>query len=575
MPKHLQYGPRTPPLLTINFNPTQTARAKMSDDLLSWCDDLHQVRGNISQLQATLNQVVAKAPTVAQYKELMHTYGEAPQTLAMAEKLRVLLQSPQLKVAVRLKSLYDKGLMPFLQTFAHINFKSAKSDRYVGYLLDYTPEERKAKDRFRIDEGERTVENGKSIDGADGAKTEPESGQNQGQSDKADLYPPTLPPLSEPVLKLVLTDKSFRQPGDFLEALHFSNSHNRKLALHGSALVDCALISLANTAFPTAHEDDLQHLRFRLTAPHVVARLAYCYNLSEAVMMHISQELPVEDKMRILQTVFYAYVGGMARHGYTFAEIQKWLSKLYQPLFAKLPDAQVKNLHAVAYAEFQFLVTRANNYFEHPTKKLRYDFEQENDDPLVFRLRVGELALASGSGDTALAAKQRAAYNTLTDADLRTKLLTHLLEHYRTPERVEPRIEQSEPQPQPEAEPEDDDDDAYSPELSEDVFTDTFDGLNTGPDPVPSTSISGPAGLSGPTGITSEPQGQLHFSGSGHMPPVGAVSQPVGQPPAPGQAPGQAPGSWRSTPAAAPRMPLPYGALPPIPNMKKRPDKRR
>ncbi|KAM9916308.1 hypothetical protein OXX59_010080, partial [Metschnikowia pulcherrima] len=197
-----------------------------------------------------------KTPTVAQYRDLISTYGspeadkttEAPHIL---EKLRSIMHSPQVKVAVRLKSLYDRGYLPFLLGLSRINFRSPKCDRFVGYLLDFCPP--------KVNESSMFPEEGAFVKQAN---LDPEES----------MYPPSLPPIeNESLLKLILTDKSLRQPSDFLESefsegFHdYNNNHNRKLSLRGSGILDIALTDILDEAFPKVHEDDLIFLKHRFS----------------------------------------------------------------------------------------------------------------------------------------------------------------------------------------------------------------------------------------------------------------------------------------------------------------------
>lgn len=471
------------------------------EDLLLWCDDLHQVRGNISQLQATLNHVLAKAPTVSQYKELVRVFDDGTPTGSnpaphLLEKLRASLNSPQVKVAVRLKSLYDRGYLPFLLALTRINFKSTRADRYVGYLLDYNPPK-----------------------GANVTMEEPLPVIKQ--DNEAPLYPPSLPPIEDKLLlKLALTDKSLRQPSDYLELSYedgfhdFNNNHNRKLSIKGATLLDLALVEILDDKFPKAHEDDLQYLKHRLTSTHILAKLAYCYSLSDVLLHHVSQELSLADKQAVFKNAFLAYVGAMSKDKYSYPEIRGWIQKLYEPIIARLAEDckeqdQLKDINAVAYAEFQFLMTRVNNYFETPTKKIRYEFATIEEDPAVAQLQVGELTLGTGTGSTYAEAKNKAAYATFNDKALCSQLFAHILENFKTVEKTKEEI----PEPVEAKEETISDDEAYSPGLS--------------PDEEPEAAKS-----------------------AFIKPPPAA---PSGPPPAP-----------------AARMPLAYGMLPPIPNMKKR-----
>lgn len=396
----------------------------MSDELLARCDDFHQVRGNISQFQATLNQILSRTPTVAEYKHLMKTYGSddsldswAPNIL---EKLRMLLHSPQMKVAVRLRSLYDKGYLPFLLGMSKINFKSNKCDRYVGYLLDYTPTKSLFSDIYK----------------------EQKDKLNEGTQD-IEMYPPSLPPILDPLLlKLVLTDKSLRLPKDMLEnfELLHTHLHNRKLALSGGALLNYVLIEIIEGIMPNAHEDDVVYLKSRLTSTHVLAKLAYTYNLPEAIEHNVSTEMPVEDKLVIFKNVFLAYVGALVQDKYSVTEIRTWVQSLVKPFLSRLEaqkNSGLKNQYEVAYAELQFLLARVNSYVQEPTKKIHWDFQvmEEIEDAYAFRLIVGGLALAVGTGSDFLTAKRRAVYFSLKDKNFRSALLDLITKDYRLPEK--------------------------------------------------------------------------------------------------------------------------------------------
>lgn len=535
-----------------------------SDELLKWCDDLHQVRGNVSQLQATLNQILAKAPTVAQYKRLQREYdgagaaGGAP----MGDRVRALLQLPQIKCAVRLKSLYDKGYLPFLLLLSRVNFKLPKADRFVGYLLDYTPPKR---DRTFLEKTDRALlDKTDRPDGADDA------------AERA-LYPPTLPPLDRPqLLKLVLTDKLLRQPSDFLELEHsgglhdFNNNHNRKLALQGRARLDLVLAEILDEAFPNAHEDDLEYLRSRLTATPVLAKLAFSYNFADAVLHQLSRDASTDDKLAVFRNVFLAYVGAMGRANYSLAELRMWVAKLYDPIISKLQDEctdkqRFRSPAAVAYAELQFLVTRVNSYFEQPTKKIRYEFELVEEEPYVYRLSVGDVRLGTGTGSGVMAAKQNAVYETFADRDLRTQLLTYIVDNYRVPEKtaaVEAKEEAKDETKDESA------DEAYSPGI------DDYE-----------PAVSQPAWPPSEPPVTAAPTATTATTPAAPAPTPTAPSATA--PPAAPSAPSSAPtSSIPAAPAAAlpslptgpagqgpknqARMPLPYGMLPPIPNMRKR-----
>ncbi|WPK23497.1 hypothetical protein PUMCH_000738 [Australozyma saopauloensis] len=391
------------------------------ESLLTWCDDLHQVRGNVSQLQATLNQILAKAPTVPQYLELVLKYGDQDTTLAspIQEKVRASLHLPQLKVAVRLKNLFDKGLLPFLLGMSRINFKSPKCDRFVGYLLDYCPPKQDVAN-ISVDLESKQVKSAFSVDTA--------------------LYPPLLPPIeNKALLRLVFTDKSMRLPMEFIEMRKsmgtnsFNNTHNRKLALKGRYLLDQALIDILDDLLPDLHEDDIEALRYQLTSTAILAKLAYIYNFPEALCQNVPMEADTQTKLEILKTVFLAYIGALPQDNYRHRQIIDWLWPLFKPLVKPLlekgrSEGGLKSRVAVAWAEFQFLMGRLNNYFMHSIKRIPYEFVIHDENPYVGQLMVGGLAYCFGTGDTLLEAKQWAAFKTLNDTNFKERLFTYLCE---------------------------------------------------------------------------------------------------------------------------------------------------
>lgn len=390
------------------------------DSLLDWCDDLHQVRGNVSQLQATLNQILTKAPSVGQYRELFRTYGAATidTPLPIHEKLKVALNSPQLQVAVRLKSLFDKGLLPFMLGMSRINFKSPKCDRFVGYLLDYCPPKQ--------DVPNISVEDSKQI--------------KSGLLGELELYPPALPPIDNKALaRLVFTDKLLRLPSDVLDlkaengTANFNSSHNRKLALKGRYTLDGALVDILDSALPEAHEDDIEYLRFRLSAPHILAKFAYVYNLPEALVHQVPVDTSIEDKLAVFKNSFLAYIGGLTQDNYSPKQISNWLRGLYKPLVSALEteyrqSGQLKSKEAIAWAEFQFLMARLNNYFLIPIRKIQYEFTVHEESPQVYQLEVGTMQLGTGSGATAMDAKKKAVFVTMSDVSMRSQLLSYINE---------------------------------------------------------------------------------------------------------------------------------------------------
>lgn len=566
-----------------------------SDDFLTWCDDLHQVKGNISQLQATLNHVLNKAPSVAQYKHLDKVYSQGAAEAAdqpLMEKLHTSLQSPQVKVAVRIKSLFDRGYLPFLKTLTKINFKSPKVDRYVGYLLDYQPSRKDIK--------------------AIGPEDPPKKHDKSAVGDDHAPYPPSLPPLENSLLlRLVLTDKSLRQPSDYLELEtddghhDFNNNHNRKLSLHGARLLDMALLDVLDETFPKAHEDDLEYLRYKLTNGHLLANLSYCYNFPESVMHNVSKELTSKEKLSIFKNVFLAYLGAMSKSDYSYDEIKMWVGKLYGPVISRLHEessqqGKLRNPYEIANAEFRFLVDRDSGFLSSGRKKINYEFEFNSEEsPLTCQLSVGDIKLGIGIGVSYVEAKKKAMFATFEDKELRTKFFEYLLEHYASGESKENNkpetttqqnlaeggddmqddnednedqeieIAYNEQSTQSKADdPEESDDEAYSPVLNGE------DGIDSAPEVTqpPSTSTEALAGFETASSTTFAPTAPTAPTTAATTATTTAPTMNSVSSTSTSASPSTAPTAPTPSPSSESyaRMPLPYGVLPPIPNLKKR-----
>lgn len=410
----------------------------MSGQVLSWIDDLHQVKGNVLQLQSTLNQLLSRTPSVQQFKELKSLYNspslvDSASAHLLLEKLKVSLNSPHIKVAVRLKTLYDKGYFPFFLGLSRINFKHPKADRYVGYLLDYNP----VKPTVEVAGGESKAE-----------KAKPDS--SPPHDTRVDNYPPSLPPIdNELLLRLIMTDKSFRQPWDYLELeteFHdFNNNHNRKLSILGESLLEFILVEILDHEFPKLHEDDILYLKLRLIATHVLAKLAYSYNMADIVMAQIPKNASVDEKLSVFRNVFLAYLAGMTKSSYTIAEIKTWVCKLYQPIVSRLhehcvAEANLKNPYVVSFLEFQFLVLRVNNLCDDETKKIKYTFKSVNSEEdmgdvgFVTQLVLHETGLGVGTSSVSLSeAKQKAVFLLFEDPALKKRMFDIFLNNYRAP----------------------------------------------------------------------------------------------------------------------------------------------
>lgn len=415
-------------------------------DLLTWCDDLHQVKGNISQLQATLNQILTKAPSLDQYRELS-TYLDNPNkgdASSIIDKTRNFLSSSQLKVAVRMKFLYDQGLLPFLLALSQINFKSVKSDKFVGYLLDYTPPRDIGSNLAMV--LKQRVNSGKQVN--------------------IESFPPVLPPISnESLLNKILTDKSFRQPADFLElddANDFNRSHNAKLGLRGKRLLEFALIEILDEKLPDIHEDDLYYLQFKLVSTSILTKLAFGYNLADNYKFHFSKEMNLDDKLAKLSNIFLAYIGGLALDGYSFAEIKLWIAKLYEPIIQDFNENNdtLKPLNKLALIELNFLFKQVTNMYYIPPQQTTLQFETLETDPHVVKLSINGQTLGIGTSSIGVEeAKVRAASDAFSNKQKIDEIIRIMITSY---EELQ-KSKQNTPGPvSTNSSNDDDDDDEYS-----------------------------------------------------------------------------------------------------------------
>lgn len=498
-------------------------------DLLTWCDDLHQVKGNMLQLQATLNQILLKSPLIPQFRDLIGQLEAPNLDRQLLEKARNLLNSPQVKVAIRLKALYDKGLLPALLALSKINFKSAKADRFVGYFLDHNPPKDAAN----------------SLPAAI-KKTVPTT---EKLSPLFRNYPPILPPLSSPgLLRVVLTDKSYRSPSDYLESEiegSFSRSHNRRLAIKGRSMLELVLLEVLESTFPDIHEDDLVYMKNRLVSNHILTKLAFSYNLVDSLYHEISQAASANDKITVFSTVFAAYIGGLSQDGYSVDEMRLWISKLYDPIVSKMftfytESGSLKDVHRFAYAELNFLLLRVSNVYEIPTKKIKLEFVELDEDPYAVKAVLGD-SLVLGLGTSSVSfehAKYKAAYEAIGTKKKIETIISYIFQHFKTPE--------NQPDPAPE-------DDGYSPKEDTYVL-----GYPENAEKPVVESLEQPSEFLPPRPETSKQENEVVIPEKPDMKPLEAAIKPP--PTGPRQ---RAPLPY--TPLQ--RGPLPYGALPPNPNL--------
>ncbi|CAH2351006.1 hypothetical protein CLIB1423_02S10132 [[Candida] railenensis] len=390
-------------------------------DLLTWCDDLHNLKGSVSQFQSSLNTILTKAPTSIDFQLLdkeINSNINSPihqQQSPIIEKTKSLLSTPQAKVGVKLKELYSNDLLPFLALLNKVNFKSPKSDKWVAYLNDYVPPKGIGKESLKF-----IKKDGK--DKTTGSKT---------VKSATSVYPPSLLPIEDSkLLSLVLTDKSFRQPSDFIESSSlddFSNKHNAKLATKGRKVLEHALLEILDEKFPNIQENDLALLQFKLINPTILTKFSFGYDLVNYLKYSISVDgVSIKDKMNIIGNVFLAYIGALTskskaspEFSYTFEDIKIWISKLYNPVIEEIYETIKSNglfskpLEGLAKSELDYLFGSKINY-----KVI------EIDSIFVVEVRIGDQLVGTGtSSKSAEDGKIKAAQETFNNKSLLDEIL--------------------------------------------------------------------------------------------------------------------------------------------------------
>lgn len=373
-----------------------------SKSLLTVCDDLTQVKGNVSQFQAMVNNIISKAPTREEYEKLLKTIrlGEAPgETKQTIERLEQLITVLQTKIAVRLKELFLAGYLPLLTSLSKINFKSNIEDQFVSYFMDYNPVlPSNVVQDLRVLQGKKADHLTAPID--------------------IISYPPTLPSINSTILLLrIMTDRSYRQPLDFIELASndYNKSHNGRLVLRGRAIMQLCLVEVLEESYPRLLDEDIQFISHKLMAPIILTKFAFGYNLVDHLKYNVSVDADYEEKLQIIGNIFLAYMGGLKTEGYDLSDLKLFVKRLYEPVIA---DYMNKNdvLSKVALVELDLLFKLITNLLYLPRENIRYEIIQVESDPHVARILVDNEELGSGVSSVSFEeAKCRAAQDILND----------------------------------------------------------------------------------------------------------------------------------------------------------------
>lgn len=390
--------------------------SKEHKSFLTVLDDLSAIKSNVPQLQATFNILMAKTPTRDRYEYLSHlTSSDVPgEAASIVYKVQALIQTPQTKVSVRLKELYDMKKLPMLAALSKIGFKLTlpEQERELGAFLDAVPTEEEIvnKDESR---------------GRDAPKL----------SVDYFSYPPTLPVISNKLLLIrVTTDKSYRQASDFIELTSekYTNSHNAKLALRGRVTMELILWDLLDEKFPNMYEKDLLAIRDRLMSLEVLAKFAFGYSLVDVMKYNLSVDADDETKMEVCANIFLAYIAALEMDGYDFKDIKLWLKILYQPLISELSEWTTP-LAKVAFVEFESLLKLITNVNRYPQSIVKFEILEIQKDPFIVQIIVGDDREILGVGVSSTSfddAKDRAVLDIMDDQGKVVRIFSILKHHY-------------------------------------------------------------------------------------------------------------------------------------------------
>lgn len=356
--------------------------------LLSLSDDLHQVKGNISQIQATLNNVLSKAPTSTKFDELKLQFDDQNNSdnKVLYDRVSSLVKSSQLKVAVKLKSLFDTNKVPLLSSLSKLNFKTlTDDDEHLVNFLNY-------------------------------------SGTNSKFSYSGE-YPPPLPVIQNKALLLrTFTDKSFRQPSDFLDSVAqgtcFNNlAHNEKLSIKGYAFLQVALLELLDDRFPGLYPEELEVLQQKILSPEILAKLAFGYGMVDAFKYNLSKTLSYDEKLEVFSKLFSSYVSAI-RTTYSFEYAKLFVSAVFQPIITSIKENYP--LNGLAKLQVEFLIKQLEG--------VSLVYESIQDEPHVVHLKInGEILTTGTSSSSQEEASERAAQQLVENVTLLQKVM-HLTE---------------------------------------------------------------------------------------------------------------------------------------------------
>ncbi|KAI5951214.1 hypothetical protein KGF54_004288 [Candida jiufengensis] len=388
--------------------------SKPDKPLLVTIEDLTQLRANISQFQATFKSICEKAPTVELYEyylKLANTPGVTNEAVSTIDRLKGVIETPQIKVAVRIRQLAEAKKLIFLSGLVDVNFKAAAgTDQSLEKFLDIIPDvDDETKKLLKFDQNKTKL------------------------STDYYSYPPTLPLITNEILLVrISTDKSYRRISDFVESSSskYNNSHNGKLANKGRSIMDFLLLEILEEKLPNLYETDLVVIRNRLMSPEQLAKFAFGYNLVDSMKYNLSSDANLEEKMVVCGNIFLSYIAGLYMENYDLKEINLWLKKLYEPLVVDL-KATTTPVSKIALTELENLFKSITNLTKLPFDNVKYEIIEVQPDPHVVHVLINEEVLGVGASSVTFEdAKDRAVLDVMDNQKNINRIFSIMKECY-------------------------------------------------------------------------------------------------------------------------------------------------
>lgn len=363
----------------------------MDKDLVTWNDDLHHARGSLGQLQAAIIQLLKRTPNVEQFNDLIQIInrgntangnGGDGQDQFLIEKLKQILTTPQVKIGIKFKQLFELDELPFLKMLTLIQLKLNKetkdSDEFMNYLLEYHRNEESPK--LEIDSDMKEL---REMD---------EKFDVTNSSDSIQL-PDLLPIKDEKLFKRIFLHRSFMDPLTAMENLHdITNYDNSKLVIRGRLILEGLLLEVLLQKYPKMYHEDMIILVNQLLNENILFKLSLIYNLKDNFKFKFSNRISMIEKLRIIGEIFLSYIGGLS-YEYSRVKLKIWIYKIYKWILPKVrQDLNLQgNNSELIENQFEFLMKDLSVILE---------FTQVEHDPYVMKLTISQPPEGANGGQS-------------------------------------------------------------------------------------------------------------------------------------------------------------------------------